>query len=145
MDKTVKNDTVNRKRGVPVGNRNALRHGLKAGKLPKGCSFIECRLNDFRRQLEDSVVSLKGEVTLTDAACIQSALRWERHACLAQRWLRIQSDELKPLDKLSFSREIARASSEGDKTLKQLGLDKIASESIIDVLYSRSRSDNEST
>jgi len=104
-------------------NRNAIRHGLKAGKLPKGCQYIEIRLNSFRRQLEDSVMAAKGEVSLLDAAAIQTCLKWERHGCLAQRWLRLKETELKPNDLLQFSREIARASTERDKALATLELE----------------------
>ena len=110
--------------GPPKGNRNALRHGLKAGQLPEGAKYIELRLNAFRRQLEDSVLGCRGEITLTDAALIQTCLRWERHACLAQRWLVKAGDTLKPADRLAFSREIARASAERDKALKDLDLDR---------------------
>jgi hypothetical protein len=50
-------------------------------------------------------------------------LRWERHAALAQRWLVKAGDTLKPDQRLSFSREIARASSERDKALAALKLE----------------------
>lgn len=115
-----------KKRGAPPGNRNArgnIRHGLKAGSLPKDARYIEVRLNQFRRNLEDAVIAAKGEVSLADAAAIQTACRWERHACLAQRWLTKQYAELKPLDRLTFSREISRASGERDKAIRLLGLD----------------------
>ena len=115
-----------RRRGAPPGNRNGrgnLRHGLRAGSLPADAKFIENRLNSFRRQLEDAVLAVKGEVSIPDAACIQTAIRWERHACLAQRWLTKAYDEMKPTDRLTFSREISRASAERDKALRLLGLD----------------------
>ena len=73
--------------GPPKGNSNNLRHGLKAGKLPKDAKYIETRLNIFRRNLEDAVMAVKNEITLHDAAAIQTCIRWERHAALAQRWL----------------------------------------------------------
>ncbi len=112
-----------KKVGAPRNNRNAIRHGLKSGSLPKDCRYVENRLNDFRRKLEDAVLAAKGELSIPDAACIQTALRWERHANLAQRWLTKEYDELKPMDKLHFSREISRASAERDKALKMLELD----------------------
>lgn len=105
------------------GNRNGIRHGLTAGLLPKNCEYVEIRMNNFRRQLEDAVLAIKDEITMTDAAAIQTCLRWERHGMLAQRWLRLESNNLKPADRLNFSREIARASAERDKALKQLDLD----------------------
>jgi hypothetical protein len=70
------------------------------------------------------VIACKGEVSLIDAAAINSAMRWERHALLAQRWLRKDWEELTADQRLNFSREVARASSERDKCLKTLGLEK---------------------
>ena len=110
--------------GPPRGNENALRHGLKAGKLPRNARYIEHQMNNLRRQLEQAVMQAKGEVNLLDAASIQTAVKWERHGELALRWLRLEGDTLKPTERLQFSREIARASAERDKALQALGLDK---------------------
>ncbi len=110
--------------GGQKGNRNHMRHGLTAGKLPKGCQFIENQLNGFRRKLEDIVLSNKGEISLSDAASIQTALKWERHGALALRWLTKQGDSLKPMESLAFSREIAKASTERDKALASIGLSR---------------------
>ena len=120
--------------GAPRGNNNAMRHGLKGGQLPKDCRYIELRLNAFRRNLEDAVMAERGAVTLTDAAAIQTCLRWERHAALAQRWL-VKSTDMKPEQKLAFSREIARASSERDKALAMLKLDRDGKANVLDALY----------
>jgi hypothetical protein len=95
---------------------------LKAGQLPKDAKYIEFRLNAFRRTLEQAVLSVRGEVNIPDAAAIQTCLRWERHACLAQRWLVKAGDTLKPEQRLTFSREIARASAERDKAIAVLQL-----------------------
>lgn len=126
MTDTREHDTREpRKRGGQPANRNNLRHGLRAGQLPPDAKYIELRLNAFRQKLEDAVIEVRGQVTLHDAAIIQTCLRWERHAALAQRWLaKAEPDELKPADRLTFSREIARASSERDKALVALDLDK---------------------
>ena len=106
-------------------NRNAFRHGLRGtGKLPKELAYLECRLNAFRRQLEDTVLAAKGEINLADASAINTSLKWEKHGALAQRWLTTQYDELKPADRLNFSREVARASTERDKSLALLDLGK---------------------
>lgn len=104
-------------------DRGSLRHGLKAGQLPKDAKYIEIRLNIFRQKLEDAVLLSRNHVTMTDAALIQTALRWERHAALAQRWLVKAGDTLKAAERLQFSREIARASSERYKALSALKLD----------------------
>ncbi len=124
MANTLNNDTDNgRTRGGQPKNRNSMRHGLRAGKLPAKCQYIEIQMNGLRRQLEDAVVDAKGEVSLLDAASIQTAIKWERHGALALRWLRIEGDSLKLTDRLAFSREIARASTERDKALRLLDLD----------------------
>ena len=116
-----------RSSGGPVhggkGNRNAIRHGLRAGKLPDDCAHVENQCNAMRRQLEDAVIAARGEVTLLDAANIQTALKWERHGALALRWMRIKAGALKPMEQLQFSREIAKASTERDRALAALRLD----------------------
>jgi len=88
--------------------------------------YLEDRLNKFRRMLEDQLLATKGEISITDAATISTAVKWEKHAALCERWLRLaekRGEQLKPADYLSFSREVARASTERDKALKQLNLD----------------------
>ncbi len=108
--------------GAARGNRNRLRHGLQAGQLPRDAKYIEVRLNKFRRLVEDAVIEMKGEVSIPDAAHIQTAMRWERHAALAQRWLKQSYDELSASERLNFSREIAKASTDRDKALRGLKL-----------------------
>ena len=110
--------------GPKKGQRNRLRHGLRCSALPKNCRYIQLHLNSFRRQLEDEVLAVKGQVSLLDAATIQTCLRWERHSALAARWLRLADDKMKPAEKLQFHREVCRASSESDKSLRELQLDK---------------------
>lgn len=127
--KPAKNDAPKvetaKKRGGQPGNRNGLRHGLRGtGKLPAELAYLENKLNAFRRQLEDTVLAAKGRIDLADAASINTALKWEKHGALAQRWLTTQYNELKPADRLTFSREVARASTERDKALQALGLAK---------------------
>ena len=112
------------RKGPPKGNRNNLRHGLRAGQLPLKCKYIQNQCDNIRRQLEDAVLALRGEITILDAACIQTCVKWERHGALALRWLRLEGETLKPSDRILFSREVARASSERDKALKDLGLDQ---------------------
>src|SRR5262245_45630339 len=80
--------------GGKQGNTNPQRHGLYSGKLPKGCMYIETRVNCLRRQLEEAVIAAKGEINIVDAAAINSAVKWERHGLLAAHWLRKQTDKL---------------------------------------------------
>src|SRR5262245_37128727 len=86
--------------GPRKGNTNAQRHGLTGGQLPKGCKYIENRVNALRRQVEAAIVALKGEISLVDAAAVNSILKWERHGMLAAHWLRKEADKLSAGDRL---------------------------------------------
>ncbi len=108
--------------GPKKGCTNAQRHGMKGGKLPAGCAYVENRVNSLRRQIEDAVVELKGEINIVDAAAINSILKWERHGLLAAHWLRKQVDELSAGDRLRFSEAIAKASDNRDRNIRMLGL-----------------------
>ena len=108
--------------GGTLDNSNALKHGLSAGKLPKGASYVMRMTSRLSESLEAEALEVRGRLGVYELACINSAIRWERHALLCQRWLR-EAEDLTPDQKIAFSREIARASSERDKSLKALGLD----------------------
>src|SRR4051794_570812 len=82
------------KGGAPIGSRNAMRHGLRCGSLPKGCRRIESETIEFRRTLEDAVMAARGVVSVVDAATIARAQRWEVHNRLAARWLAKQADTM---------------------------------------------------
>jgi hypothetical protein len=110
------------KRPRTAGEVAGVKRGLIGGRLPKGCHYIRRLSEQFRRDLEASVCAIKGEVGISDAAAIQTAMRWERHALLAQRWMSELFDKLTPDQKLAFSRDIARASTERDKCIAALGL-----------------------
>lgn len=112
--------------GPPKGNTNAARHFLSAGKLPKKMAYIENRVNALRRQLESLVLDNKQSINVTDAACINTAMKWERHAALAQHYLRHESDKLSPMERLKFSEAIAKASDSRDKSIERLKLDREA-------------------
>ena len=94
-------------RGAPRGNDNAARHYLKAGKLPPTMAYIEKRVNAFRRHLEDAVGKAKGEVSIVDAAAINSALKWERHGILCQHYLRHNEETLSVDQFLKYSEAMA--------------------------------------
>jgi hypothetical protein len=110
---------------------------MKGSKLPPGCRYIEIRCNFLRRQCEAAVIALKGEVSLTDAAAINSILRWERHGMLAEHWLRKEMATLSPSDRLRFSEAIAKASDNRDRNIRQLGLDRDSTRDVLDTLYRR--------
>ena len=120
-----------------AGNRNRTRHGLTAGQLPKGAAYVKRCTDQLRAGLESAVAERNGgEVSLYHAALIQSAIRWERHALLAQRWLRQEAATLNADQRLAYSREVARASAERDKCLKLLALDVSAFDHQLRALYS---------
>ena len=68
------------------------------------------------------MLAAKGAINLSDAQRHQHRMKWEKHGALAQRWLTTQYAELKPADRLTFSREIARAVPERDKAIAALQL-----------------------
>jgi hypothetical protein len=105
-----------------LSNRNATRHGLRAGALPKGCAYIKRIVDELRRRIEAAVVAEHGAIPLVAAASINTATRWERHALLAQRWLRLRADEMSDDQRLAYSRDVAKASAERDKALATLRL-----------------------
>jgi hypothetical protein len=107
---------------APANNHNAMAHGLAAGKLPDGCSYIAKLTKKFRTSLEAACIARHGGVSLTQAATIQSIIRWERHSMLCQRWLRV-CPGLSADQQMAFSRDAARASAERDKCLRMLDLD----------------------
>ena len=94
---------------------------MKGSKLPKGCEYIEHRVNalppDGRR-----VMQAKGEIGIVDAAAVNSILKWERHGLLAAHWLRHEADKLSASDRLRFSEAIAKASDNRDRNIAALGL-----------------------
>lgn len=141
MSNTPKNGTPEgkpaRKRGAPVGNTNAQRHGMAGGKLPKGMQYVEKRVNSLRRQVEAAIIDVKGEITLVDAANVNSILKWERHGMLAMHWLRKEADKLTPSERLKFSEAIAKASDNRDRAIRALGLDRDKADNVLDALYTR--------
>ncbi len=98
---------------------------MLAGKLPKKLEWVEKKANAFRRRLEAAVEVSRGEegISLTDVAVINTATKWERHAMLAQYWLREQEATLSAGDRLRFSEAIAKASDNRDRNIRSLGLD----------------------
>jgi len=100
-----------------------MRHGMLSSKTPKGCKYIEGRVNNLRRQCEEALITVKGEIGIVDAAAINSVLKWERHGLLAAHWLRHEADKLSATERLKFSEAIAKASDNRDRSIRSLGLD----------------------
>lgn len=108
---------------APPKNRNATRHGLRAASLPKGASYIARATSELRRAVEDAVLSRKGEISVVDAATVQTVMRFERHAMLCQRWLRMHFEDMNHDQRLRYSAEVARASASRDAALRSLGIE----------------------
>jgi hypothetical protein len=113
-----------RRPGPPLGSANAIRHGMRGSAMPKGCHHIDRATCHFRRQLEGAVLEARGEITLVDAAFVNTAYRAERHAQLAQRWLYREATSMTPADRLNYSREVVKASESRDKAIAALNLTK---------------------
>lgn len=124
------------KRGAQPANQNALKHGLRsAGSLPAGCGWVTTLVTEIRGVLEDAITERDGVVNDYQRCLIQTSCRWEQHALLAQRWLRENYSKLDHSDRLAYSREIAKASAERDKCLKELELNKTNVHDAMALLY----------
>jgi len=119
--------------------KDHIRHGLTAGALPRGCGYVQRSIIRFRVALEQAVQDAGGKIGVLEAALIQSALRWERHALLAQRWLRREADSMTATDRLAYSKAVADASSQRDRCLDRLGLRLAKPSDPWDIIYSAPR------
>jgi hypothetical protein len=113
-----------RRGGAPARNQNRTTHSIFGIGLPSGTSHIAGRLNALRRELGRLVEARHGDVSLYHAAVIDGAVKWERLAQLAGRWLRKEGEKLSPQEKLSFAEKIAKAAVERNRAIATLGLDR---------------------
>jgi len=111
---------------APIANQNALQQGMTAGSLPDGCSYIANKTKALRSALQQAVLAVRGEVSITDAAAINTAVRAERLAMLAQRWLRLSAETMSHDQRLAYARETVKASEQRDKAIRSLNLDAAA-------------------
>jgi hypothetical protein len=121
--------------------RNNLTHGLRCaslGSVPTGASYVGKLMHEFRRQLEACVLKAKGEISFTDACHVNTAARWERHALLTTRWLKLHAETMTHDQRLNYSRDIGRASENRDRSISALKLDRDVS-TIMDALYGAPR------
>jgi hypothetical protein len=103
--------------------RSAIRHGLRIAKGNPSWRNIEDDALALRTALRQSVTEAHTELTLLAEALIQSATRHERRAALAERWLRINGDNLELADRLALLAAISAATDSRDKAIRALGLD----------------------
>jgi hypothetical protein len=119
-------ELATKKGGAPRGNRNSLRHGLRAAGLPKGFAWLERELRTLRKALERAVVEKHGEVDVLAAASISTAIRGEQAARLIGRWLAKECDSMTASDRLNYTREIVKASESRDRAIRSLDLEPTA-------------------
>jgi hypothetical protein len=105
-------------------NCNNFRHGLEGNNLPEHLTYLKKKLDRFRRIVENAVIKLRGEISLSDASFIDAAYKWEKHSRLAARWLTENYDTLAPVDRITFSREMARAVDLRNKAIAELRLNE---------------------
>ena len=110
------------KPGAPLNNQNAGTHFLRSSGWPLGTERERRAVAAYGKCLREAVMAGGGTLDIVTAGLVQTAQRWERHALLAARWLRREHEQLTPDQRLSFSRETARASAERDKAVAMLGI-----------------------
>lgn len=122
--------------GAPGGNRNAERHGvwsfLALGRLPKGGAYIRRLLGELRRELETRVSQAHGEVSLGHAALVTTVCRHEGRALLLSRYLALEGDGLKLMDRVSVLESIGRATDARDKAIAALKLQRSPGDALSD-------------
>jgi len=120
-------DAKPRKTAGYAGNRNRMRHGVRAflalGRAPKGSGYIYRLLGKLRLQVEQAVLAKHDELSLYHAMLVQSLVRHEGRCQLLTRWLR-EATDLTLADRLAVLKEIGAATDARDKCAKGLELDK---------------------
>lgn len=111
-----------------VGNTHRATHGvwsfLALGKLPKGGAYIRRLLGELRRELETRVNAAHGEISLGNAALVTTVCRHEGRALLLSRYLALEAESLKLLDRMTMLEAIGRATDARDKAIRALDLDR---------------------
>jgi hypothetical protein len=97
---------------------------LALGELPADMRGAGKSAAALRLALESAVVEAHGSISLTHACLIATASRWERHGAVASWLFRLHSADMTHDQRLTYSREIARASAERDKAIERLRLER---------------------
>lgn len=118
--------------GTPRRSRNGIDTCTYSG-LPVGCHYIARKLVRLKNQLYDAIVAVRGSVSLSHAALLQSIVRSERAALLYERVIGQQGVD--PVDSkcqvpLSLNamdtalKGLLKAIERRDKLILMLGIDK---------------------
>jgi len=106
---------------------------LRSGTIAAENTYLTRVLREFQKAVEADILERRGELSIYDAAILQSAIR---HEGIAQLWIRHVRKEAKSLtteQRLAIGREIRNATDARDKCLRELGLNKRDSQ--LDDLY----------
>lgn len=94
-----------RKGGAPKGNGNAIRHGLRGVRGPKGDRYIDSNVFEYRRELEAEVLDRYGKISVQHAEIIQTACEALRHSWRCNRWLKKDFDGMSHDSRRQYSRD----------------------------------------
>lgn len=119
--------------GAPKGNTNNLRNGshsfrLIVGDMPSTMERQKKNALKYRRSLEDEVRRVKGEINIDDAHSIDLAIQGEIHAAWCRWILKDRLATMNNADILTCSREILRGKETRNRAVRELELDKAASD-----------------
>jgi hypothetical protein len=89
----------------------------------------------YRRELEQLVISYKGEISATDGHLINEAVSAEVHAAVCRWLLRTKLESMSPGDIAKCSGEILKAKSIRNRAVERLELDRDTIQDAIDALY----------
>lgn len=107
---------------------NRLRHGarlsrLSLGNLPKPLRRVSSEARQYRRDLEEIVIAVKGEVSPIDAHHIDAAAGYQLHGAIV-RWLLLHRlDTMTTAEVIKSSEAMARARVQRNACLSLLALD----------------------
>jgi len=124
---------------APKNNVNAAKNGtrlvrLTVGELPLKLNKVKVEARAYRRSLEEAIIEVRGEVSVTDAHAIDTAAAATIHAGICRWLLREKLPTMNANDVLACSREMLRAKEARDRAVRLLKLDRRA-EDVIDALY----------
>jgi hypothetical protein len=111
--------------GATVSGHSA-QLGLTVGKLPPGGTWITKQVKKLRTALEHATADANnGEITITQAICINVACRAEMTAKLCQKYLNDHAGSMDHAARLGYLRQLTMASEARHKAIASLCLDNI--------------------
>ena len=117
------------KRGAPLGNLNAARHGGKVGRrlvvgeLPKTMIAIKREGRAYRREIEAVVLEAKGLINTLDAHLIDTASAATIQAGICRWLLRNKLEEMSVSDIRGATSDIVKAKERRDAAIRALNID----------------------